>query len=156
VISEESEILYNILFLLSIPYTEPDYFLSHVRIIDKEYLLRSVFAFGEPISIDHGMVYIWIYLTDTGNRVLIQVRLDICSYSVFHELLLICELTRTISFSDIVLEYICSTRQVFLLSFMASNETKQTLFTFQLRTSALIFSILFQPKRTTFRAFFLS
>jgi hypothetical protein len=155
-IPQERKILSNVLFLFTIPYAEPDYLLSHVRIVDEKYLLRSVFAFGEPISIDHDMVYIWIYLTDTGNRVLIQVRLDICSYSVFHELLLICELTRTISFSDIVLEYICSTRQIFLLSFLTSNETKQTLFTFQLRTSALIFSILFQLKRTTFRAFFLS
>ena len=155
-IPEESKIPCNILFLLSIPQAEPDYFLSHVCVVDKQYSLWSVFAFGEPISIDHDMMYVWIYFTDTGNRILIKTRLDVCSYPVFHEFLLICELTRAISFSDIALKYICSTGEIFLFSLFTSNETKEAFFTFQFRTSALIFPIFLQLKRTAFRAFFLS
>ena len=155
-IPEESEILCNILFLLAIPQAEPDYLLSHIPIVDEQYLLGSVFVFRKPISIDHNMVHIWIYLTDAGNDILIKARLDVCSYPVFHEFLLICELTRAISFSDIALKYICSTGEIFLFSLFTSNETKEAFFTFQFRTSALIFPIFLQLKRTAFRAFFLS
>lgn len=35
VIPEESEVFYNILFLFSIPYAEPNDLLSHVRIVDE-------------------------------------------------------------------------------------------------------------------------
>lgn len=88
-IPEESEILCNILFPLPNPYTEPDYFLSHVCIIDEQYPFWSVFASGEPISINHDMMYVWIYFTDTGNMILIKTRLDILTYSIFIEFFLI-------------------------------------------------------------------
>lgn len=156
-IPEEFEILCNILFLLSIPYAEPDYFLSHVRVVDKQYPLWSVFAFGEPISIDHDMMYIWIYFTDTGNRVLIKTRLDILTDSIFIEFFLISQLIRWVSRSDIFFEELLFiTREIFLFSFFTSNETKETLFALQFRTSALIFPIFLQLKRSTFRAFFLA
>ena len=130
-ISEESEILCNIFFLLSIPYTEPDYFLSHVCIVDEQYSFWSVFAFGEPISIDHDMMYIWIYFTDTGNKIPIKTILDILPYPIFYDFLLICNLTRTISFSDIVLKYIGSFYIFSLILFFSFDETNSTIQTLQ-------------------------
>ena len=155
-ISEESEILCNIFFSLSIPYTEPDYFLSHVCIVDEQYSFWSVFAFGEPISIDHDMMYIWIYFTDTGNKIPIKTILDILPYPIFYDFLLICNLTRTISFSDIVLKYIGSFYIFSLILFFSFDETNSTIQTLQFLWITLISTILFGFSGSTPRTFFLA
>lgn len=155
-IPEKSEILSNVFFLLSISYTEPDNLLDCIRIVDEQYLFRSVSHLGKPISINHDMMYVWIYLTNAGNIVLIKTKLDILPYSIFHEFLLFCKLSGWISFTNILFEYIRSTGKIFLPPFFTSNETKETVFTLQFWTSALIVSIFLQIKRTTLRAFFLA
>jgi hypothetical protein len=93
-IPEESEILCDIFFLLSISNTEPYYLLVYICIVDEQYLLGSVFVLRKPISINHDMVYIWIYLTDTGNRIVIKARLDILTNPIFIESFLIGKLPR--------------------------------------------------------------
>lgn len=142
-------------FLSPVSHTKPDYLLNHICIVHEKNPLRSVLIFWEPITIDHNVFYSWIYLTDTSDSIVIKLRLYIVPYSIFSEFLLFRKLPRWVSFSNILFEYICSTRKIFMFSLLTSNETKKTLFALQFRTSTLIFPIFLQVKRTAFRTFFL-
>ena len=102
------------------------------------------------------MVYIRIYLTDAGNSVLIKTRLDILSYSIFHESFLVCNLTRTISFSNIVFKYIGSFYIFSLILFLPCNKASSAIQTFEFLRITLISTILFRIVRSTLRTFFLA
>ena len=83
----------------------------------------------------------WIYLADTGNSTLIKARLNIFPYSVFHKSLLICDLTRTISLSNIVLEHIGSFYIFSLILLFPFDETSSTIQALKFLRITLISSV---------------
>ena len=154
---KELKILHDILFFLSISYTEPYNFLLDIFVVDEEYIwILTSFSFWKSIPINHEILDIWKDFINTINLICIQTSLYISANNIIFLTWLFWNLTRWVSLEDIFMKPFSLTKSWFQFSFISFYERSPTIFTSIFWFSGSIFTILFYSIGTTLRTFFLA